>query len=349
MAAESIKNPTGLKSCEIEDKLTDHDKLIFSTIFNKEAAGLSANLDEDKGEFNDSDEGKREAKNECGYNEHSYNKHSYNEYLESNQVNGKIYKENGVEIDLSLFPDVNISSIEKIEKFEGIEKRAIKNIENCDVDNEKILKDINNEELSIEGFISTNVSKDINLTKIQESIEILEEIFEDEEGESYGSVFNNLAQMKRLYLHFLEKEKEEKKGSSILEMRKLERDILNDLKRAIELTLPKELKRDEMNERNNQGIIEELHLQQCKVSKMQSKVLSSAYLQYATMLICKSVKMEEDKEEQMKIERLASEYMFIGGMFGNEISKRVSMKINPYGKLCGDIVKEAIINEYTDE
>jgi hypothetical protein len=46
-----------------------------------------------------------------------------------------------------------------------------------------------------------------------------------------------------------------------------------------------------------------------------------------------------------QLEELASKDFFLGGRYGNKIARELSVKTNPYAKMCGEIVKEAMARE----
>jgi hypothetical protein len=42
---------------------------------------------------------------------------------------------------------------------------------------------------------------------------------------------------------------------------------------------------------------------------------------------------------------MASRDFFVGGRYGNKIAQQMSVQTNPYAKMCGAIVKEAMRKE----
>ena len=52
--------------------------------------------------------------------------------------------------------------------------------------------------------------------------------------------------------------------------------------------------------------------------------------------------------ESEMLEEIASQEFASGGRYGNDIAKQVAVKTNPYAKLCGNIVKEAMEKEISD-
>ncbi|CAN6674427.1 hypothetical protein TRVA0_053S00694 [Trichomonascus vanleenenianus] len=136
----------------------------------------------------------------------------------------------------------------------------------------------------------------------------------------YASAYNNRAQLRRL------------ETPSSADTRDA---IISDLKRAISLA---------QAEPSADGVI--------TVSKMQGSILSQAYAQlgaiYLTM--AEETKHSEDAEAEARrweIEENASSSLFYAGLFGNELARAVATKVNPYAKLCGNMVREAMIAEYS--
>ena len=46
-----------------------------------------------------------------------------------------------------------------------------------------------------------------------------------------------------------------------------------------------------------------------------------------------------------RLEKLAAADFRLGGEFGNEIARQMAVQLNPYAKLCGEIVREAMIKD----
>lgn len=62
------------------------------------------------------------------------------------------------------------------------------------------------------------------------------------------------------------------------------------------------------------------------------------------------MRIEEGRKERewrtVRFEEEASRDFIVGGRFGNEIAKALAVASNPTAKLCGEMVKEAMKNEY---
>lgn len=48
------------------------------------------------------------------------------------------------------------------------------------------------------------------------------------------------------------------------------------------------------------------------------------------------------------LEEAASRELGLGGRYGNETARQLAIKTNPYAKLCGSIVREALTKEIAD-
>ncbi|EPQ31913.1 uncharacterized protein PFL1_00112 [Pseudozyma flocculosa PF-1] len=51
---------------------------------------------------------------------------------------------------------------------------------------------------------------------------------------------------------------------------------------------------------------------------------------------------------KLTIEELASRDLSLGARYGNSVAKQVAVQTNPYAKLCGKIVREALVSEYSN-
>ncbi|KAF2227056.1 hypothetical protein BDZ85DRAFT_247382 [Elsinoe ampelina] len=95
---------------------------------------------------------------------------------------------------------------------------------------------------------------------------------------------------------------------------------------------------------------------QAPVSGLQSRLLASAHT-HRGLLLLRVADMRKQglpvfgvgesitKMEAQDIEGLASRDFYQGGRYGNKIAQQLSVKTNPYAKMCGAIVKEAIQKE----
>ncbi|KAL0635864.1 hypothetical protein Q9L58_005206 [Maublancomyces gigas] len=128
----------------------------------------------------------------------------------------------------------------------------------------------------------------------------------------YASGFNNLAQVLRML--------EASPG-----------EVLAALSRAIELAVPASSSR-------------------AGVSARQANLLAQAYTQRGALLymLFKSggggdVGVGVDGEQ---LEMAASKDFFEGGRYGSEVGREMAVRTNPYARMCGAIVREALTRDY---
>lgn len=65
---------------------------------------------------------------------------------------------------------------------------------------------------------------------------------------------------------------------------------------------------------------------------------------------CENLRVDARRKEagwsKIDFEENASRHFMLGGRYGNEIAKALAVVSNPTAKLCGEMVREAMINEY---
>lgn len=105
------------------------------------------------------------------------------------------------------------------------------------------------------------------------------------------------------------------------------------------------------------------------VSPLQAKVLAGAHTQYAHVLYKLSRRDKRPTEVSVRgqgqdqtppeiavpeslsgrsdeeLEEMASRHFAMGGRYGNELAREMAVRTNPYAKLCGSIVKGALMEE----
>jgi hypothetical protein len=165
------------------------------------------------------------------------------------------------------------------------------------------------------------------------SIASLRDLLEAEPG--YAPAWNNRAQALRM-LH----------GDLGLATA----DILADLAKAIALAAPES--------------------PSAAVSPLQAKVLAGAHSQYAHVLYKLSRRDKRPADlnprgqggqdqtlpeialpeslcgrSDEELEEMASRHFAMGGRYGNELAREMAVRTNPYAKLCGSIVKGALMEE----
>uniref|UniRef100_A0A060T3G7 ARAD1C33264p n=1 Tax=Blastobotrys adeninivorans TaxID=409370 RepID=A0A060T3G7_BLAAD len=97
--------------------------------------------------------------------------------------------------------------------------------------------------------------------------------------------------------------------------------IIEDLEKAIDLAKPEK--------------------QTDAVSKMRATVLCQAYSQLGGLYIQESKRASDS----WPLEERASECLHFAGLYGNELARAVATQVNPYAKLCGNMVSEALRRE----
>ncbi|PKY03211.1 hypothetical protein P168DRAFT_255395, partial [Aspergillus campestris IBT 28561] len=90
------------------------------------------------------------------------------------------------------------------------------------------------------------------------------------------------------------------------------------------------------------------------VSTVQARVLADAHTHRAYLLLKLKRARQDGSDggpEKLKgctpeeIEEMASRDFFLGGRFGNKVAQQMAVPTNPYAKMCGAIVKEALRKE----
>src|SRR5687768_2906954 len=157
---------------------------------------------------------------------------------------------------------------------------------------------------------------------IREAIESLDDLIASHQA--YAPAYTNRAQARRLLLS-----QSDYALTSITEEDKEHIDlILADLSTAIALTTPR--------------------LPSQPVSSLQARVLSSAHTHRGYLLhmaaqsgnmTCLPQFLQARGIDELR--DMASHDFYLGGLYGDETAKQMSVATNPYAKMCGAIVKEA--------
>jgi hypothetical protein len=163
--------------------------------------------------------------------------------------------------------------------------------------------------------------------EIKGAIEKLDDIIS--EHPTYASAWNNRAQTRRMLYEI------EELYAQIDELKM----VLQDLAQAIQLATPAN--------------------PLASVSALDARVLASAhthrgYLLYTasksdrlTRLVTKSIDRFSGLDQE-GLEEMASRDFTLGGRYGNDTARQLAVRTNPYAKLCGSIVKEAMQKEVAD-
>lgn len=131
---------------------------------------------------------------------------------------------------------------------------------------------------------------------------------------NYASAFNNLAQVLRMLAAPPE-------------------EILNALSRAIALAAPAS---GSDSDSGGGGV----------VSPRQANLLGQAYTQRGALLYTMFMKEPAESSAREKLELAASKDFYEGGRYGNEVGRDMAVRTNPYARLCGAIVREALTRDY---
>lgn len=161
---------------------------------------------------------------------------------------------------------------------------------------------------------------------IKSAISELTSIIEDDQ--SYASAWNNRAQARRMLI----------KDENLPTMPDAVAQIFQDITQAISLATPKQL--------------------HGSISHLDARVLASAHTHRGYLLLFAS-KSEDNRnmlsalpglkpQSLADLEEAASRELGIGGRYGNETARQLAVKTNPYAKLCGSIVREALTKEISD-
>jgi hypothetical protein len=93
------------------------------------------------------------------------------------------------------------------------------------------------------------------------------------------------------------------------------------------------------------------------ISDLQASLLSKAHTHRGYILLKASQAAKQPEStlpielagmNSEQLEELASKDFFVGGRFGNKLARELSVKTNPYAKMCGVIVQEAMKQERED-
>ncbi|KAL6860399.1 hypothetical protein ACO1O0_004427 [Amphichorda felina] len=113
--------------------------------------------------------------------------------------------------------------------------------------------------------------------------------------------------------------------------------VLNDLERSVTLLSPSSLGTP-------------LSPQAARTLSMAHTQRAAIYLKTAKLLSHRSLDMDESRREsqwtRLEFEEGASHDLALGGRYGNQIAKGLAVSVNPTAKLCGQIVRQAMKEEY---
>ena len=182
---------------------------------------------------------------------------------------------------------------------------------------------------------SLQSQEDISRPTIQSAIEALTALITEYPG--YASAYVNRAQAFRLLAGDNSIHGDQDK--SLLTER-----LLADLGRAVTLCTPASSSSSSSSPT-------------AAVSTVQARVLADAHTHRGYLLLqaARAKSRDDEKEEDeggfvtgksgSELEELASRDFFLGGRYGNKIAQQLAVQTNPYAKMCGAIVKEAMREE----
>ncbi|PWN52536.1 hypothetical protein IE53DRAFT_385015 [Violaceomyces palustris] len=177
------------------------------------------------------------------------------------------------------------------------------------------------EKLSIRGELEAITLAESG--QLEKALERLDEVIQ--ENPLWASAFNNRAQIKRL-------------------LKRPFNDVYTDLTRSIELVLTSSDSEDPnaITERRSKVL--------AQAFTQRSALLSSTFLSPGSTPPTKQGFSELERLDPrltslIGLEEVANDDMIRGARYGNPLAKSMSLKMNPYSKMCDRIVKEAILGE----
>jgi hypothetical protein len=233
-------------------------------------------------------------------------------------------------VDASLPPDPHISDLPLLKELREREVDAIQMVE----------QQSQRPNLSSVPFSSQKVDNDTDKERIySEALSILSELIS--QYPNYASAYNNRAQLHRWRFgdQLISSSTTDQEIQSALEA------TVSDLREAISLSSPV-------------GV-------NSKVSPQQAKLLMQAWTQLGAVfwnlgksskdnqnsgLSCSSRGKESSTSDWVnwdgtRFEEESSRCFFMAGMYGSDFGRNLAVKMNPYARLCGSIVKEALKRE----
>ncbi|KAL4873036.1 hypothetical protein BDV12DRAFT_161217 [Aspergillus spectabilis] len=159
---------------------------------------------------------------------------------------------------------------------------------------------------------------------------------------TYPSAYANRAQALRMLVEPTSLEHDTKSSTSLLSPENTNHlsTLLSDLNQAISLSSPPSLADP--------------------LSPFQARLLADTHTHRAYLLlkISRHLKTSNNNAAQIEyvpsrlrdlgpegLEEMASRDFFFGGRYGNKVAQQMAVQTNPYAKMCGAIVKEAIRKE----
>ncbi|PYI11367.1 hypothetical protein BO78DRAFT_393324 [Aspergillus sclerotiicarbonarius CBS 121057] len=206
----------------------------------------------------------------------------------------------------------------------------------------ELLQTLQSREISI---IRTLQSETTSLETIQQAIQDLDALIA--EYPTYPSAYVNRAQTLRLLIDTTpsssssEQSKAEDEDDKLFAPENAEyaSTLLADLGQAITLATPRS--------------------PADPVSTVQARLLADAHTHRGYLLL-KAARLKKESHEEQEVgggpdrlrgvepgqlEDMASRDFFFGGRYGNKVAQQLAVQTNPFAKMCGAIVKEALRKE----
>ncbi|KAI7976615.1 hypothetical protein EIK77_009846 [Talaromyces pinophilus] len=232
-----------------------------------------------------------------------------------------------------------------------IEEAAFKSLKDREL---AIIRRIQGSTAEPNGAFSTQEASSSSSTPVH----ILEQAIDDlssliTEHPDYPPLYANKAQALRLLIQSkTSSTSDTDKDAAIFhpENKDLATRLLSDLSKAISLASP---------------VVTGANRSITSVSSSQYRLLSTTHMHRGYLLL-KAGKIRKEEEEgttqtqqterggptqllaissRDQLEEMASQDFFEAGRYGNEVAKQLSVGTNPYAKMCGAIVKEALKKE----
>jgi len=211
-------------------------------------------------------------------------------------------------------PEASLSNTINIDSSESIARKEDVDEESRELERDVVLK-LNQENLSE--------------VEVRRAIQDLDCVIE--QWPRYASAYNNRAQARRMLFNL--------RLDNIMDQTSVLKAIMDDLSESIALVMP-----------GNPT---------ASISASDARVLSSAYTHRGHLLWSASRHLDLTKALQAGVqnlqhvdaeglEEMASHDFALGGRYGNSTAKQLAVKLNPFAKLCGSIVKQAMQKEISD-
>lgn len=179
-----------------------------------------------------------------------------------------------------------------------------------------------------------------SIVEIQAVLKVLDSVLKEEP--EYGSAYVNRAMAHRILLEHqhIAKPESEKGSKSIFDLpEELLAPLFSDLAAAITSSLPAPPSSSLSSPSPSSSG------PQAPVSEHQARILRTAYSHRAYLYLKAAERGEWQGKSKSELEELASRDFGLAARYGDEKAREMSVRTNPYSKLCGAIVREALGEE----